>query len=297
MNMDELHSFTVLAGHLHFGRAAQALHVSQPALTKQINRLEAALGGRLFERGKHGTRLTVFGSRFLPPAKEQVASFDRLLVGARKEAQGRGGRLNIGFGWYTLELVPRLVVKLRSLEPDTEISLVDMATADQLANLENGQLDVGFTRLPLPPSARHLESCPALTGHLGLVLPLQGYRPSNPTLDQCREKPFVLLSKGRSPGVYDLVMKLCASHGFHPRIVQEVSELTTAMALVRAGMGVSIIPESSWSQRFGGVRIRTLTERAAAWSVGAVWRRRDSNPALYRFLDLLRSEVRPAGRS
>lgn len=294
MNMDELRSFTVLAGHLHFGRAAQALHVSQPALTKQIHRLEAALGGRLFERGKHGTRLTVFGGRFLPRAKEQVAAFDRLLVGARKEAQGRGGRLKIGFGWYTLELVPRLVVKLRSLEPEIEISLQDMSTADQLTNLENGQLDVGFTRLPLPPSTRHLETCPALTGHLGLVLPLHGFRLPSPTLDRCREKPFVLLSKERSPGLYDLVLKLCAGHGFHPHIIQEVSELTTAMALVRAGMGLSIVPESSWTRRFGGVRMQTLAERAAAWSVGAVWRRRDSNPALGRFLDLLRSEVNPA---
>src|SRR5579863_1917532 len=133
MNIDGLRSFIVLAGHLHFGRAAQALHVSQPALTKQIHRLEETLAGRLFERGKHGTRLTVFGGRFLPQAREQVAGFDRLLASARKEAQGRGGRLNIGFGWYTLELVPQLVVKLRQNEPDIEISLRDLSTADQIS--------------------------------------------------------------------------------------------------------------------------------------------------------------------
>src|SRR5512137_2252294 len=108
MSIEELRSFTILAGQLHFGRAAQALHVSQPALTKQINRLEQALGGKLLERGKHGSKLTTLGERFLPRAKELVTSFDRLLAETQKEAQGRAGRLQIGFGSYTLELVPRL---------------------------------------------------------------------------------------------------------------------------------------------------------------------------------------------
>jgi DNA-binding transcriptional LysR family regulator len=101
----------------------------------------------------------------------------------------------------------------------------------------------------------------------------------------------VLLSKQRSPGLYDLTMKMCARHGFHPNIIQEVSEFTTALALARAGMGLSVIPDLAWSRRFGGVRIQRIPERAAGWSVGAVWRRRDTNPALRRFLELLRTEI------
>ena len=292
MNIESLRSFTILAGHLHFGRAAEALHVSQPALTKQIHRLEDTLGGKLFERGKHGTHLTIFGSRFLPQAREQVASFDRLVANARKEAQGRGGRLKIGFGWNTLEMVPKLVVKLRDIEPEIEITLRDLSTAEQLAGLQNNQLDVGFIRLPLPSSARELESFPVLAGHLALVIPPQGFQLPAPTLEHCRDHPFVLLSSERSPGLYDLVMKLCARHGFHPRIVQEVSELTTTMALVRAGMGLSIVPESSLSRRFEGVKVHPLLERAASWTVAMVWRHRDSNPALHRFLELVRPEVK-----
>lgn len=82
--------------------------------------------------------------------------------------------------------------------------------------------------------------------------------------------------------------------GLHPCAVQEVSELTTALALVRAGMGLSIIPECFWSHLFSGVRIQVLSDRAARWAVGAVWRRDDTNPALQRFLRLLRKEVEPA---
>jgi len=292
MNIEELRSFAILAGHLHFGRAAQALHLSQPALTKQMRRLEETLGGRLFERGVHGTNLTAFGAGFLPRATELLRSHDRLLADARKEAQGHGGRLRLGFGSYTLELVPRLVVKLRRAEPDIEISLRDMSTVEQIAALQQEKLDVSFVRLPLPSGSRHFDILPALRGHLALVTPAQGLAPAD--LDDCRDLPFVMLSKERSPGLYDLILKLCARHGFHPRIVQEALELTTALALVRAGMGISIIPESSWSRRFGGVRIKAIGEKAAVWSVGAVWRRKDTNPALHRFLDLLRTEMRPS---
>jgi DNA-binding transcriptional LysR family regulator len=291
MNIEELRSFVILAGHLHFGRAAQVLHVSQPALTKQIRRLEDALGGKLFERGKHGTKLSAFGARFLPGAKEVVESFDRLREDGRKAAEGRAGRLRVGFGSYTLELVPRLIVKLRAVEPGLEISLLDMSTAEQIAALQADQLDIGFTRLPLPPSARDCETIPVIAGHLALVYPSHPRRSRRLNLDDCRDQPFVILSRERSPGLYDLMLALCARHGFHPRVVQEASELTTALALVRSGMGVSIIPEALSTRRFVGVKIQPLRESAAAWTVGAVWRRRDTNPALRRFLELVRSEI------
>lgn len=291
MNIEELRSFVVLAGHLHFDRAAQVLHVSQPALTKQIHRLEDSLGGKLFERGRHGTKLSAFGTRFWPRAKEVVAAFDRLREDARKEAQGQTGRLRIGSGSYTLELVPRLIVKLRAVEPGLEISLRDMSTAEQIAAVQANQLDIGFTRLPLPPSASDCETLSVMTGHLALVSPSRPVRLRRISLKDCRDEPFVILSKDRSPGLYHLILALCARHGFHPRIVQEASELTTALALVRSGMGLSIIPESFVTRRVEGITLQPLKEAAAAWKVGAVWRRHDSNPVLRRFLELLKSEV------
>ena len=296
MTIEELRSFTVLAGHLHFGRAAEALHLSQPALTKQMYRLEESLGSALFERGKQGTTLTTLGARFVPQARELIVSFERLLATARKEAQGQGGRLNIGFGYYTYELVPQLIVKLRALVPEIEISLRDMSTAEQIASLQEGGLDVGFARLPLPSAMRVLEARVVLSGQLALVMPWDESHGKIATLADCRQRPFVLLSKVRSPGLYDRILRLCARHGFHPHIVQEVSEITTALALVGAGLGLSIIPESSWSRRFGGLRIHALPEPAASWTVGAVWRRRDGNPALRRFLDLLGTKVPQAKR-
>ncbi|HVY68937.1 MAG TPA: LysR family transcriptional regulator [Verrucomicrobiae bacterium] len=291
MTIEELKSFVVLAGHLHFGRAAQVLHLSQPALTKQIRRLEESLGGRLLERDKHGTKLSAFGARVLPQAEAVVDSFNRLREDARKIAEGRAGCLRVGFGTYTQELVPRMIVKLRALEPGIEITLRDMSTSEQIAALQADQLDVGFTRLPLPPAVRDCEALPIITGHLVLVGPARAAGPRHLSLDDCRDQPFVILSKQRSSGLYNLVMALCARHGFHPRIVQEVSELTTALALVKSGMGFTILPETLSARRFGGVKIQSLNEKGAAWTVGAVWRRRDTSPVLQRFLGLLRQEI------
>lgn len=291
MSIDELRSFVILAGHLHFGRAAQALHVSQPALTKQINRLEDAVGGKLLARGKQGSKLTTLGERFLPRAKEVVAAFDQLLAETRQEAEGRGGRLRIGSGSYTLDLVPQLIVRLRALEPRIEVSLRDLSTTEQLSSLQQEQLDLGFMRLPLPSAARDLAVRPVMSGQLALVLPKQGFSNRPVKLSDCRDQPFVILSKQRSRGLYELTLKLCVQHGFHPRIVQEVSELPTALALVRAGMGILIIPDCFWSPHFTGARMQLLPGRAAAWAVGAVWRKRDTNPALQRFLKLLQTEM------
>ncbi|HEV2694686.1 MAG TPA: LysR substrate-binding domain-containing protein [Verrucomicrobiae bacterium] len=291
MRIEELRAFVILAGHLHFGRAAQVLHVSQPALTKQIRRLEESLGGRLLERGKHGTKLSAFGARFVTQAKDVVESFDRLGVEARKVAAGHAGELRIGFGSYTLEPVPRLVVKLRTLAPGIEVSLRDMSTSEQIAALQLKQLDVGFTRLPLPASAQDLQSLPVLSGQLALVSPARPFHGARLRLEDCRDKPFVILSKQRSQGLYDKILAICAGYGFHPRVVQEVSEVATAVALVRSGMGLCIMPQSPSARRFPGVTMQPLPGKAAAWSAGAVWRRRDSNPALHRFLELLRKEL------
>jgi len=292
MTIEELRSFVILAGHLHFGRAAQVLHLSQPALTKQIRRLEEALGASLLERGKHGAKLSAFGAQFLPQIEELVAAFDRLRDDARQAAAGRAGQLRIGFGTYTLELVPEMIVKLRAAAPAIEISLRDMSTSEQITALQAQQLDIGFTRLPLPAAMRDCEVLPMITGHLELIRPSHSTLPQSLKLSDCRDQPFVILSKQRSPGLYALILALCARHGFHPRIVQEVSELTTALALVRSGMGLSIIPESLSTRRFAGVKTQPLLEKAAAWSVGAVWRRRNTNPALHHFLGLLRDEIK-----
>lgn len=289
MELAEIRSFLILAELLHFGRAAAVLHLSQPALTKQVHRLEEAVGGRLFTRGRHGARLTAVGEQFLAGARPLAADADRLLALARRAARGEIGRLRIGFGFHTLELVPRLLVRLRRAVPEVEISLRDMSTREQVEGLRAQRIDLGFVRLPVEDS--ELETLPVIEDRLMLVAGLSVDLPVHRTLDACRALPFVLISRERSPSMRQHVLQLCAKHGFHPRIVQEVPEATTALALVRAGLGVSLFSQSFGIARVPGVRFHPLADPEAGWSVGAAWRKGDPNPILHRFLEMIRPEA------
>ncbi|WP_050029557.1 LysR family transcriptional regulator [Verrucomicrobium sp. BvORR034] len=285
MDIRELRSFVTLAEQLHYGRAARLLNLSQPALTKQILRLEEALGSPLFERDRHGTRLSAIGHRFLQGARPILAGFDRLLAQGRKAALGETGSLHVAFGFHTFELVPHLIVQLREQWPEVEVSLRDLSSAEQIEGLNNGQIDLGFVRLPAPVQ---LQTLPVIKDRLALVSSANSPLRENATIADCRNEPFVAISEKRAPGFHHHMLLLCAKHGFHPRIVQEVGEITTALALVRAGLGLAVVPQSTATSEFAGIRFHPLRDKEAVWTVGAAWRKGDTNPVLKRFLQLLR---------
>lgn len=286
--MREIRSFVTLAEQLHFGRAAILLHLSQPALTKQIRRLEEEIGGPLFVRGRHGTHLTNLGQQFLRGARSLVRDFEELVDRTKRIARGETGRLRIGFGFHTFELVPRIVVRLRKSIPSSEITLRDMSTNEQIEALRNERIDLGFVRLPV---TSEFETRPVIEDRVMLVSSLSPEFSANLTLADCRDQPFVLISRERAPTFHGHVLSLCARNGFHPRIVQEVPEVTTALALVRAGLGLAMIPQSFGTSRFAGVRFHILKDAGARWTVGAAWRKGDTNSLLHRFLSLLKPEM------
>jgi len=288
MDIHELRSFAVLAEHLHFGRAASVLNVTQPALTKQIRKLESELGSPLFDRGTHGTKLTAFGTMWLSSVRETLAGFDQMVANGKKGAAGKIGRLRIGFGAHSLELVPQVIMRLRAASRELQLTLQDMSTLEQEVALREGRLDVGFLRMPvsLGPAFAQL---PVLKDRMALVSVAGPDAPKTLKLTDCRNEPFVMITPDRSPGFYRHALRLCAEQGFHPRVIQEVREFPTAMALVRAGMGVTIIPESFWRNTVPGIQCHRIQSKDAAWSVSAVWRKSDTNPALAEFLRELKA--------
>jgi DNA-binding transcriptional LysR family regulator len=285
MELPLLRSFAVLAEHLHFGRAARVLHLSQPALTKQMRRLEEELGGELLERGTHGTKLTTLGTTFLPLAIDLVKRFDDALEQGRRQANGEVGRLAIGFGRTTLDLVPALVMKLRRTSPNVEIRLQDMSTAEQFAALDAGAIDVGFLRLPPSPPDGYAVARVA-DDRMVLVTQARASR-RELSLADCRDAPFVLLDAARSPDFRAHTLLLFAKYGFQPKVVQNVSEFSTALAFVRAGMGMTLVPASLKDEPLAGLGRHPVLDREARWSVGACWRRRNENPVLRSFLKLM----------
>jgi DNA-binding transcriptional LysR family regulator len=288
MEIREVRSFLVLAEQLHFGRTARLLNLSQPALTKQIRRLEGDLGGALLVRGPHGAQLSSLGRLFRDRAQKTLGDWDDLFASTQRVARGQGGRLRLGFGFHTFELVPRIIVRLRKTLPDVAFTLRDMSTIEQTEGLLSEKLDLGFIRVS---SVKGLSILPLMQDRMMLVTGTAARHPAQLNLKALRHEPFVLISRQRSPTFHDHVLQLCAEHGFRPRVVQEVPEVTTVLALVRAGLGVSMIPESFGNNRFEGIRTHRLKEKSAAWKVGAAWRKRDPNPLVSRFLDLVKTDL------
>jgi len=289
MELRLLRSFQVLAEQGNFGRAARALHLSQPALTKQIRQLEEEVGAPLFDRGRHGARLTPVGALLAADVAPLLRHAEGVLERIRRAGRGDTGELRLGFGVATRLLVPRLVSRFRRAHPQVHVTLADMSSPDQLDALERGALDVGFVRLPVD---RRLAVLPVGEDRLVLAVPEArraelARRPPQALADE----PFVEIAPSRSSSLHAHVLRVCESHGFRPRVVQSATELFTVLALVAAGMGVAIVPSSVRTSRVDGIAYLPLETREARWRVGAAWAASGQNPVRDAFVALLREDL------
>jgi DNA-binding transcriptional LysR family regulator len=150
MELRQIRSFLSIAETLHFGRTAELIHLSQPALSLQIRALEEEVGVRLFERNRRKTTLTAAGVAFRDDAAAALSQLEQAIRGARLAANGKLGRLRIGFiSTAGREIVPDIIREFRELNPQVEFSLRNIVTAEQVRMLETGALDIGFLRVPI----------------------------------------------------------------------------------------------------------------------------------------------------
>lgn len=270
--MDALRSFVILSEELHFGRAAQRLYMSQPALTKQVKRLEADLGGRLFERTTGHVYLTPAGEALLERARILLADATALQSFARQATSGKIGILRIGFGIATLsDLLPRAVIAYRKAYPHVRLEMQDMGSTQQQTALLDGTIDLGFLRLPI--TDQKLESTVVLREELLLAVAASRFRKQHVNLKDLRDEPFVLIERLASTTFRQHALNLCAEAGFVPNLVQEAKELFTVLNLIRAGMGVSLVPSTAQRMRVPGVRFFPLKMASAKWDIGMTWRK------------------------
>jgi len=286
LELSELHSFLVLTNHLHFGQAAEELRVSQPALTKQIQRLEAKVGGPLLIREYRRVTLTPAGEILRDRARSLLREAEIAEHMARLAVSGKAGLLRIGFGITSLAAgLPDILTRFRQRFPQVHVSMRDMPTPDQVEALEDGNIDVGFVRLPIERT--ELASVPVLQETLVVAVPRgMSYRGG---LAGLRKEPFVVMSRSLSASLFDHVVRTCRTAGFSPRIVQEASELFTVLNLVRAGVGVSLVPRAVSLMRVPGVRLMDTSLAEAKWKIGLAWRKLDeSDPLVRNFVNLAR---------
>ena len=285
--LDDFHAIVVLAETLHFGRAADRLHVSQPALSKRIRRMEERVGGPLLLRRYRDVRLTEAGRLLADRGRLLLHDSAATLALSQRAARGQAGLLRIGFGIASiLGLLPGVLLRFRRAYPDVQLQLRDMSTPEQVNALRDGGIDVGFVRLPV--SDDRLMMRPVL--HERLVAALGPRSPWNPRLGlrSVASEPFIIIARARSASFYDHALSICAASGFAPRVVQEANELFTVLSLVGAGLGVSLVPRSAALLRLPGVRFREVRLPEAAWNIAIAWHRDSgSMPLVQRFIGMV----------
>lgn len=289
LETSELHAFAVLAGELHFGRAAERLTLSQPALTRLIQRLEKRVGASLFARSRRKVLLTEAGRALLPEAERLVRGSEHALVRVREVAEGRAGALRVGFGIASVsDVLPRAILRFRQAYPEVELYLRDMSTASQIHALDRGEIDVGIIRISASPP--ETDGFALFSERLVIAAPRSFTFNARKGLAGLRTAPFVLLPATTSTTFHEHVLAVCRNAGFSPRVVQEAGEMFTILNLVRAGMGVSLVPHAASRMRVPGIRYHEIRDDSAAWEIGPVWKRTTDRFALItKFCQALRA--------
>jgi len=270
IDLRRIRHFVALAETLNFRRAAQRLHIAQPALSVSIQKLEHALGARLFVRQSSGVTLSEAGVAALAEARRTLVHAEAFAQAARTAGAGHVGTLRVGFvGSVAFTLLQRLVPRYRQLYPQVDLRLREATSAQVLELLDDDSLDIGLVRTPLLRSSRAVLA-PLLSEALVAALP-DGHRLARKralSLSDLAEEGFVLYTDEGAAGLRSAVLLACQRAGFLPRVAQEATQVQTVLALVQGGLGVALVPEVGQSWGGGGVRFKALADSQLRDAVG-----------------------------
>ena len=220
--------------------------MSQPPLSVSIRKLETELGVALFERGKDGVKLTKSGEAALEEAKRALFHADEFIHAARAADKGERGVLRIGFvGSATRSILPAVVPIFRQRYPGVQLILRESRSTQIVDALENGALDIGILRIPVP-TRTPLKMLTLQTERLLLALP-GGHRlaaADTVCMADLAEEDFIFYTED-APGLRMAALHACETHGFSPRIAQEAVQVQTLISLVEAGLGIALVPSVS----------------------------------------------------
>jgi DNA-binding transcriptional LysR family regulator len=247
MELRQIRSFLSVAETLHFGRTAELIHISQPALSLQIRALEQEIGVRLFERNRRKTTLTPAGLAFRNDAAAALLRLEQAIRNSRLAASGKAGLLRIGFiSTAGQEILPNVVRLFKQLSPEVEFSLRSVPTTGQLQMLRSGSLDIGFLRLPIAEQSA-FEVVTVHREPFVLVVPSSHKlaKRRSVRLSEVSHESFVMYERAYAEGFHDLILSTLRTAGIVPHISQTAAEMSTLISLVDAQMGIAILPAST----------------------------------------------------
>ncbi|MCL5776097.1 LysR substrate-binding domain-containing protein [Limibaculum sp. FT325] len=272
LTLRQLRYFDALARHGHFGRAADACAISQPALSLQIKELEESLGTTLFERSARQVRLTGLGEDFALRVREILRAVDELGDLARAFTDRLAGRLRIGvIPTVAPYLLPAIIGNLARQHDGLDIHVRETVTPKLLQELAEGRLDTAIVALPVSEPA--LTEAALFAEEFVLVRPAEDEGKPVPDREALREMRLLLLEEGHC--FRDQALSFCNLQAAPPREMLDGSSLSTLVQMVGAGIGVTLIPEMALpvETRSAAVSIARFGHPRPSRTIGMVWRR------------------------
>ena len=275
----------MVADELHFGRAARRLFMTQPPLSRQIQLLERSLGVTLFERSNRSVKLTSAGQRFLRDARHVLAYTERAADSARRLERGEVGQLLIGFtAVSSYRMIPGLLEFAGSALPDVRVDLREMVSSAQIEALESNMLDIAFVRWSGAQAGFDYQ----LVSQEPLLLVMANGHPlaarQAVAIGELEQQPFVMYAADEGRYFHDCIAGLFALAGVKPCYRYYLGQTHSILGLVRAGLGVAIVPASGRHLYPGELQFRPLKEARPSAPMFMAARRENDNPAVAPFL-------------
>jgi DNA-binding transcriptional LysR family regulator len=284
LDLGQVRCFVAAATELNFRRAAALLNMTQPPLSRQIQLLEDNLGVMLFERIGRTVKLTTEGRVFLADATRLLNLAEQAESTVRRASKGKTGRVRLGFtGAAGYELIPELLVAAADVLPEIDVVLLELVSAAQIEAFAANTIDLGFLR-PLP-SRQKLEFLLVDEEPLIVALPKRHMlcQFEQIALKQLDEQPFIMHSPTQGKYFHDRIMGMLATEGVNLNIAQYIDQTPTILSLVRAGLGVAILPASAQRFHYDNVEFRFIAQHSIQAEMSMAWRADQDNPAVIAF--------------
>ena len=248
-----------VADTLHFGRAAQQLHISQPPLSQQIRQLEEALGIQIFQRTKRHVQLTKAGEMFIQEARVVLAQADHAARVAERLGEGDAGQLVVAVaGPADSQFFIDVFRLFGSRHPSVRIALRNMSTMQQVDAIREGRIHAGFLVPPIDDPTLTIET----VVHRPIAIALPPHHPLTARayvpLSALAHERHIMFARHLGPHFFDAIVSACREAGFTLNVVHEVDNVHTACALVAAGLGVCLVPAGIGEDRSSAIQVRPV---------------------------------------
>jgi len=288
MDIRLLRAFVTVAEQGNYHKAAEVLHLTQPALSKQIQALEQQIGGALFQRGRHGAALTELGQQLYSKADALVKQHHHFLSYSREIQKKNRQSLAIGLGISSFNDVPRWINTFRSTHPDIEISVSHLPSSVQCQSLISGELDIGFVRLP---TSGPLNSIVIKNEKLMLAMPSAQRGQQNSMRDILLSHAILQISPDKSPCLAEQMQQYLQHIGIDAAPESAADDVHALLALVAGGNGVALLPEGVRNFLPTGVMLLPCEAHQDGWDIGLAWDPQINNMLRDEFISLVKETI------